>query len=289
MYIDESGISNLANDSKYFVLSSIIVEDKVDGDLSAYLRHLKRRYSFKQDVSLHAFDLFEKKDHELYISDNKKCKEFTASIAEFIENTPFKASVLYLDKDELRKKLKAPSGYSFKGSKKHKADKELAYEILARKLIFTFAHILKKEKAIGSIVAESRRGADAVLLNTYLDTQDPQVFIKSPRIKKQAEISRDRIHSICFAGKKSLKESLELVDIVSYCGYNELVKRFPTHRSDSRGIKRMWERIKKRIEKTSPQKISGNEMMAIAKDRIDETSNRIRSRLAEFRDLVNPT
>lgn len=290
MYMDESGIAGLAHPSQYFVLSGIIVEDNADSDLSAYLRYLKRRHSIEVDVSLHAYDLFENKNHPLYLKDKPKCKDFTDSVAEFFENAPFRVLTYYIDKRDLMKKLGAPNGYSFEGSPTHKADKELAYEIIARKLIFEFSRILKKEKAIGSIVAESRRGADRVLLKTYLESQNPQAFKNAGKdnLAKNATTARDKIHSICFANKKSLKGALELVDIISYCAYNEQIGKFPKQRNDSRGIKVMWNRIKARMG-SMPQLLTKSDMGKLAPDRIDETSKRIKQRMSQFRDLVNPT
>ena len=86
MYMDESGTANLSESSEYFVLSGIVVEETADHDLSAYLRYLKRRHGISEDTSLHAYDLFENKNHTNYLAEAKKCKQFTASIAEFIEN-----------------------------------------------------------------------------------------------------------------------------------------------------------------------------------------------------------
>lgn len=288
MYMDESGVANLAKDSQYFVLSGLVVEDKVDNDLSAYLRFIKRRHELSEEVSLHAYDLFENRTSNSYLPDTNS-KSFTASISEFVENAPFKVLVFYVDKNELCRKIQAPEGYSFKGSKRHKQDKELAYEMLARKLFFEFAKILRKEKAIGSVIAESRRSSDDVLLRAYLDAQDPQTFVSYPTIQKQAEMSKEYIHSICFASKKSLKGALELVDIISYCTYGELTGMFPPRRNDRRGVKVMWMRIKTQIGESKIQKISTRAMSGLIPDRIDETTKRIQARLNEFRDLVNPT
>lgn len=289
MYIDESGIANLTDQTKYFILSGIIVEDKTDIEVSAYFRHIKRRHSIDENLSLHAYDLFENENHSLYLDNSKKSQAFTISIVELVENAPFKIYVYYVNKDVLRKKLGAPDGYSFKGSKKHKEDKELAYEILARKLMFDFSKILKKEKAIGSIIAESRRGADHVLLKTYLDTQDAQIFVNYPRLASQAKLSKNNIHSICFAGKRSLRGGLELVDIVSYLTFREINNKFPSKRNDRKGLKSMWNKIKLKLHTSSPIEIKKNDISGLIPDRIHEVSNRIKHRLNEYRDLVNPT
>lgn len=290
MYLDESGQSSLADfKDKYFVLTGLIVEDKTDAELSTYFRHIKRRHGIGEETSLHAYDLFENEKSDIYFSDNEKCKKFIASIVEFVENAPFYNYVFFIDKEEIRKKVGAPRGYTFKGSKKHKEDKGIPYEILTRKLIFEFAKILKRQKAIGSIVAESRRGADVVVLRAYLDTQQHSLFEKENSLKKQSESAEERIHSVCFAGKRSLKGGLELVDVISYLAYNHLIGKLPNRKKDRKGLHVSWEKIKERINKKTPQQIKGAEMGRLVVDRIDEISKRVEQRLAEFRDLVNPT
>ena len=290
IYMDESGIASLAdNGNQFFVLTGLIVEDKTDAEFSSYFRYVKRRHGLDEDTQLHAYDVLEDSHNALYIHDNQQCKDLTASMAEFVENAPFNIHVAYIDKEQVRSVLGAPKGYSFRGSKKHKEDKDIAYEALARKLFFEFAKLLKKNKAIGSIVAESRRGADSILLKAYLDTQDPQTFSENDQSAKLAKLARDHIHSICFSGKKSLKAGLELADVISYLAYSEITKRFPNKRNDRRGLKSAWERIKACANKKEPQLVAQSELKRVIPDRINEISKRVQHRLEEFRDLVNPT
>ncbi len=290
MYLDESGVANLGDQKhKYFFITSVTVERSIDREVSAYFSFIKRRHGLDCKNTLHAYDVFENKGHENYITENKICKKIANSIGEFVENAPFDIRVYYIDKDKLRKKMGVPEGYQFKGAQKHKEDKELPYEIIARKHFFEFAKYLKKKRAIGSVIAESRRGADKILLTSYLDAQDKNIFSKDKQMFKNATLAKEHIHSICFAGKGSLKGGLEFADIISYCAYNDIAGNFPEQRNDSRGIKVMWGQIKKQIYKSAPQEITPAMMKKLANDRINESAKRVKQRLSEFSDLVNPT
>ena len=282
LYIDESGSSNIIHSDKYFVMGGIIVEDSVDSDTSAYLRYMKRRHDISEDACLHAVDLFELTDKPEFLSE-AKCKEFTESVAEYIENAPFTIKVYAVEKEVLLKKLKAPKGYRFMGSKAHKKDKEICYEVLTRKIIFDFVRILKKENATGSIVAESRRNSDQILLGTYLECQEPNIFEGRKALQALSIEAKDRIHSLCFSNKNSLKGGLEIVDIVSYCAFNELTKGFKG--KNKKSVLIMWSRIKKKMNIKNVHQLTTQEISILIPDRINKISERIKERVRQFTDL----
>lgn len=286
LYLDESGIANLAQSDRYFIIATLIVESGADSELSGYLKHLKRRYDFKESESLHAFELFEKKDAPNYIKDNSVCKKFTESIIEFIENAPFEIKVYVVDKEEVKKLLKTPEGYKFQGSKKHSEDKDFPYEILTKQIIFDYAKFLKKNNGMGSIVAESRGNSDSVVIRSFNDTQSTN-NTDTDNIKRSKQNVRDRIHSICFANKKSVRSGLELVDIISYCTNRDLSGKIKQR--DSRGIRQMWEKLKKLLPEDNFTLLKKKDISGLNKDKIHKISERIQQRLREFRDLVNPT
>ncbi len=287
LYLDESGVANLAQDrDKYFIITTLTVESDADLELSGYLKHLKRRYGFNESETLHAFELFENKTSTSHIKENSRCKKFTESITEFIENAPFDIKIYVIDKKLVKKLIKAPEGYKFKGSKKHSEDKDFPYEMLARQIIIDYSKFLKKKNGKGSIIAESRGNSDSVVIRSFNDTQntnesDPDI------IKKNKQNIRDRIHSICFANKKSVRSGLELVDIISYCANLELSGKIK--KRDSRGIKYMWEKIKQKLPQNNFHILDKSEINGLNRDKIHKISERIQQRLKEFRDLVNPT
>lgn len=287
LYLDESGVANLAQyEDRFFIVTTLIVEVGADNELSGYLKHLKRRYGFNEAESLHAFELFENSESSSYLVDNKKCKNFTESITEFIENASFTIKVYAINKESLRGLLKTPEGYKFKGSRKHSEDKDFPYEILAKQIIFDYSTFLKKNKGKGAIIAESRGNADSVVIRSFNDAQSNNSSDKES-IKKKKQNVRDTIHSICFANKKSVRSGLELVDIISYCANLQLSNRIK--KRDSRGIKQMWEKIKKKLPKQDLNILTNGEINGLNKDKVHKISERIQSRMKEFRDLVNPT
>ena len=283
LYLDESGVANLADTrSNYFVMSGLIVDDKEDIELSAYLRHIKRRHKIEPTESLHAVDLFEIENHKNFLT-SATSKLFTNSIAEFIENAPFKIIVVAVDKQVLRRKMNIPDGYKFKGSKTHKKDKEVAYELLTRKMIFEFAKFLNKKGCLGSIVAESRRGSDNLVLGTYLDCQEPQTFVQRKSLAKLAVVTKERVHSICFATKVGAKGGLELADIVSYCSFNELKNNLRGMRRN--GVQQMFARIKADIGIERVSVLSLREISGLIPDRIHEITDQIEKRRRDFSDM----
>ncbi len=299
MYIDESGVANLAvYQNRYFVLSSLVVEDHADLELSGYFRSIKRRHELSESRSVHAVDILERKNDPSYLP-NAKCKDFTNSLSEFVENASFRIFVYAIDKNLLRKRLGVPNGYKFKGSKRHQEDKEIAYELLSRRALFDFAKVLEGEDALGAIVAESRRGSDHFLLGAYLDSQDSQMFIdlaNSPKVRAKnvskrlvalTQKSKATIHSICFASKSSVKSGLELADVISFCAYNDINRSI--NKKKNRGVDLMWRRIKKCIETGQVQRLEVKEISGLIPDKIHKIADRIRERMTAYSDLVNPT
>jgi hypothetical protein len=287
LYLDESGIANLAQlGDRYFIISTLTVEVNADSELSGYLKHLKRRHGFKESDSLHAFELFEKKESPIHIKDNKQCKKFTESIIEFIENAPFNIHTYVIDKEMLCSIISAPKGYRFKGSKRHAEDKEFAYEVLVRKILFDYAKFLSLKKSLGAIIAESRGNADSLVIRSFNMAQSKEETDNEKRTKIKERV-RETIHSICFANKKSVRSGLELADMISYCANLELNGKMK--KRDARGLKQMWEKIKNKLPENRVYILTKKEIRGLHADKIHKITERIQSRLKEFRDLVNPT
>lgn len=280
LYIDESGVPNLAEESRYFILSGLIVEEKVDQEISAYFNYIKRRYSIDKDKNFHAVDFFEDKTCDIYLS-NSNANKFCISLCEFMETAPFSTFIWAVDKKEVSKLVKLPNKYKFVGNP-HKEDKDFPYELLARKLFLPFAHFLKKKKAIGAIVAESRRSSDRTLLKTYLDCQEKGHF-KSKKYQKYADEFRDRVVSLRFENKNSMRGGLELADIYSYITYQKLGKKIsPTMKR--RGVNTLDKVIVKQLM-ASEQKgsilLTNRAMKELAHDRIDKITKTVTHKIAE--------
>lgn len=293
LYVDESGVANLTEmQTKYFVLTGIVAEESIDRDLSSYFHYIKRRYDLPESESFHATSFFQpkhKKKNPLGVTE-AKAKDFCSSIAEFVNNTPFEVMVVAIKKRDVEELLKMPKGYGFKGSAGHKKDKDIVYEIAARKLFLQFASLLKKRKAHGAIVAESRRKSDVVLIDTFLDCHDEGRFTLASN-KKSVRDLKERVVSICFKNKRAVDGALQIADLFSYTVYQYLCKTLNDSKK-KRGLGILWKTCSKRIKgNTNELKVllSQRTIRNVASDRINKITVTIQSRLAANSDLVNPT
>ena len=284
LYIDESGVANLCDyQSKFFILSAVAIEEGSVKELAAYFSYIKKRYGLPNDKNLHAVGLFEDKKSDFYLSASK-CRNFCKSVAEFIETSPFAISTSCLDKNILRTILKMPDRYEFRGSKDHGEDKDIGYEVLARKIFLGFAQFLRANKSHGAIIAESRRGADYRLLKTFLYSQEPNQFNHNPRLQMYAKELRERVFSISFENKKGLNAGLEIADLISYLINRKVSRRLLS--LENRGSNALWRSVERRSDFHS---LSPSAFDKFAKDRIHEIAMRIAKRLDANSDLVNPT
>ncbi len=258
----------------------MVIEEKSDSDSAAYFQFIKSRYKLPYDKNFHAVGLFEDKRSDFYISDSS-CRKFCKSVGEFIETSPFVISVSCLDKNALRELLKMPKGYGFRGDKEHREDKEIGYEILARKVFLEFAQFLKSKKAQGSIIAESRRGVDYRLLKTFLESQEPNQFNRNSRLQTYVRVLRENVFSICFENKSGLNAGLEMADLISYLANQKITKRLGDF--EGRGSKLLWKVLEKR---SIVKSLSPTIFKKFAGDRIHKIANRIEIRLKENRDLI---
>jgi|SRR5580692_3277132 hypothetical protein len=297
LYVDESGVANLAEtQTKFFVLAGIVVEESTDHDLSAYFNYIKRRYSLPEHESFHAVSFFDPRINKRRTNPTvvpiplQSAKGFSSSISEFIENTPFEVMVIAIKKSDVGKLLKMPRGYGFKGTSSHKKDKDVIYEIAARKLFLQFASLLKRKKAYGAIVAESRRKSDSLLIDTFLDCQEETNF-SSESNKRASRNVREQVVSICFKNKKAVDATLQIADLFSYATYQHLCKKI-TPEKKKRGLGILWKTCSQKIRSgradlnilISPRIIKG-----VASDRINKITSNIQERLNANSDLVNPT
>ena len=281
LYIDELGIANLCDySSRFFLLAGIVIEDKTTDELSSYFKYIKRRYSLPEEKNFHAVGLFETRTSDFYLS-HSLCKKFCVSVSEFIETSPIHIWLLRVDKRVLRTLLKMPQSYQFKGSREHKEDKDIGYEILSRKMFFEFARFLKDESAHGAIIAESRQGADYHLLKTFLQCKEPTQFNHNSRLQKYAQWLRGRVFSICFENKRGLSAGLEIADLVSYLGNRKVSRRLAT--LEPRGGKLLWRIVEKNYNFTD---FSPAILKRLAGDRINKIAIRIRDRMALYHNIV---
>lgn len=249
LYLDESGIANLIDVSqRYFLITGLIIDEIEDRALSGYFSFLKRRHFFKDDKSLHAYDLFEGSER----LNESKSKKLTLSLSEFINITPFKVIVVSVEKSSLKSYLNIKSNDEFEGDEKKRRDRELPYEILSSYIFLWFSNYAKKQNARCAIVAESRMGADHTLLRTYVRCQQKDTF-KDKNLVRSCGNMRRNISSIRFESKSGVRSGLELADIISYVSFLKLNKRLAKREFTKRGLSIIWHEIEKKMEKNKIQ------------------------------------
>jgi hypothetical protein len=290
LYIDESGTANL-NDKKddLFLLTGLILSNNINRGFSDYFQLIKKRHGIDGKRNFHSVDFFEIKQSSQYVSD-KKAKDFGATLGEVLDTVPTTILSYQLNKNVLRKILKIPDDYNFKGAtKEHKADKEIAYELLARKIFLDFAKFLNKNDATGNIVAESRNVSDTILLKTFFDCKDASRFIDTRRFAAYADDFNEKVVSICFENKNATTAGLEIADTISYLWYLEIKKRMGERFVLKRGLAVLHKKLRKKIKQ--PKVTTPPMLRSIGKDRINKITKEIKKNttLNPVRSLVDPT
>jgi hypothetical protein len=291
LYVDESGTANL-NDKRddLFFLTGLILENNTSRSFSDYFQLVKKRHGIETTRNFHSVEFFEIKQNEQYVS-NKKAKDFSYTLGEVLDTLPTTVFSYQLDKNTLRKVLKIPEDYDFKGTtKEHKADKEIAYELLARKIFFDFAQFLNKKNAKGNIVAESRNVSDSILLKTFFECKNPDYFNNTPRFASYANNFNEKVVSICFENKNAVTAGLEIADTISYLWYLDIKGKMGESFAQKRGLVALCKELHKNAKK--PTLVTGPMIHSIGRDRINKITKEIKKfslNKLSSRSPVDPT
>ena len=77
-------------------------------------------------------------------------------------------------------------------------------------MILEFGYFLEQHKAVGEVVAESRRQDDEATLRAFVDSTNSSRFEEGTIYKTWSQYSFNRIHSLTFQNKKGLSFGLEI-------------------------------------------------------------------------------
>lgn len=264
LYIDESGGAALTDTrSRYFMLTGIAVNNGDDSQVSGFFDFLKRRHGIK---NFHSFDIFEDRSSDAYLSDAKS-KQFTTSLAEFIDIAPIQSIVVAIDKDEIAKYFSISPRFRKDGSL-NKTDfgrevRDIAYDILASKIFFWFTdEFLVSDEASsprGSIVAESRKSSDHSLLTAFLDCKESSKYRTNPAaIHNLSKVMESKVTSIKFENKIGQCPGLETADLVSFVSFLSLNRRASEFKN--RVTPRLKEAIVTSLDKGGIQMIHANQI-----------------------------
>lgn len=241
LFVDESGKSSLAertNDP--FLLTGVILNDNEIKSVEGFFNYIKRKYDIDTTKPFHSYHIFE---HPTYRLSDAKATSLVSTLAEFISLIPIKITILLVNKDLFRSTLGISSPADFKGSSERKELREFPYRIMAATLFHKFAQFLKKNNAIGQIIADSRKGGDYQLIKTLDLCKD---YNNGPLPSEDALLIQNKCTAICFAEKFYLSGGLEITDLISYVSFFHARRKMNS--MDHIKLNRLWLEIRKKLD-----------------------------------------
>jgi len=240
LYLDESGKSSLIErNEEPFVLTGVILDNNEVKTVEGFFSYIKLKHGFNSQLPFHSYHVFE--DPKTRIS-TRKAKDLVKTMTEFISLIPIKVKIISIDKTSFKKVLGVKSNNDFKGSEERKGMKEYPYRVMSSYHFSWFASFLNKEKAIGEIIADTRRGGDYQLLRSLNYCKDPDTSLT----KEQSKLIKERCTAICFAEKYFLSGGLEITDLISYTSFFH-ARRIMNSMNEIR-LAKLWEEIKKKMD-----------------------------------------
>jgi len=278
LYIDESGQGSLSDHTQNLFLTGVIVEERVDAEISGYFNYIKKIYRLGNEP-FHSYDLFEDQNSSSYLS-LKNAQKLVLSLIEFVKIIPIKINIYYLDKKSLRNFLgmgETEDAY-FEGSEESRRWLDLPYEILAAKLFFWFAKCINsKNNCRGAVVAESRRESDHAVLRAYLRCKTPSQY-NSQNMKNCSEKMQKRISSIRFEEKIGFWPGLEMADLFSYVAYQSKNRKLRKKHFRERNFILLWKEIRHKLEYKKISITNGHTYKThISPNRVRKISNKVKS------------
>lgn len=250
LYIDESGKSSLKEQINMpFIMTGVIIEDAEINSIEGYFNYIKRKFSILPDTPFHSYHIYEEPKDKL---PDSKLIELSQTLSDFVSLIPAEIKILEINKDLFKKVLGVKSLNDFKGSRERKEIPDFPYRVMSSILFKWFADYLDKNKAIGQIICDSRRGADHHLLNTLNLCKEGHV----PYMDKDTTNKiRKLITAICFSEKNFLSGGLEITDLISYTSYFRVRHMLTPNKHI--GLDKIWRQINRRadINKVSENQI----------------------------------
>lgn len=286
LFIDESGKSKLSDETgRYFLLSGVIIDSNLHQALSKYIVSLKSKCGIPVDQNIHAFDLFEneklKFDGKIKIEAVNKLFDRIISLS---QGADMQAIVLQIDKQKYRNQIE-------KCAREHKVNfrrvyselkkndlHDVLYEVAVRKMVLEFGYFLEQRKAVGEVIAESRRWDDEATLRAFVDSTNTSRFTEGTVYKTWSQYSFNRIHSLTFQNKKGLSFGLEVADLLAWSTFNTVwgMSRSYTSKLKTKRIKKRLVAVeslrKELLLKKSLEILTPNKIETVASDRVSELS-----------------
>lgn len=236
LFIDESGKSSLAEkEDEPFLLTGVILDNKEIQAVEGFFSYIKRKYKIPQEKPFHSYEIFENPKKKL---PDTQLLLLSPTLAEFISLIPIRIYIVIINKLQFKSALGIRSNDDFKGSEKRKEMRSYPYRIMASYLFAKFGEHLQKNKQIGQIFADSRRGADHQLLKTLNLCKEGVV----PFRQEYTNMVKENVTALCFAEKGFLSGGLEITDLISYVSFIRVRRMISS--ATNIGLDKIWEEVK---------------------------------------------
>lgn len=259
LYIDESGKSSLIDNAEEpFILTGVLLDQEEKSPIEGFFNYIKRKYKINPNIPFHSYDIFENPLSRTLT--DAEAGSLLESLADFISLIPIKIHIAAVNKKQFKSALGIRSDDDFKGSKKRKEMPEFPYRICACILFKWFAMSLKKNKSIGEIIVDARRGGDYQLIKTLYASKQPNNGYMDA---ESAKLIADKCTAICFAEKRFLSGELELTDLISYTAFFHARRKMSSMSKIKLDI--VWAEIKKKLYRRDLDRISEDRVRAFFK------------------------
>ncbi|MGH7203296.1 MAG: DUF3800 domain-containing protein [Candidatus Levyibacteriota bacterium] len=195
--IDETGKANYSHPSKIFIISGVIIPEKLKPKITTQIRKIKRKYLKNPDIVFHSRDMHRAKGQFAGLRDEKVATAFWNELIEILKHKDITAIFIVVDKVKAKKK-----GWQ-------------TQTILQRTyvaLLEEFVEILKQRNDNGKIIVESDPYQDAFLIYAHNRLQSTGTTLKTVKPKEYQQM----VTSLSLVNKENLDIDIQIADMLAF-------------------------------------------------------------------------
>lgn len=197
--LDESGKASFSHPSKIFILSGVVLPEKLKAKITTRMKALKKKYFGKEDIVFHGRDMSRAGSHFKNLSEPKIATKFWSEFVNIVDNPQITFYFVLTDKLEAKK-------YAWQ-------DKTILQRSYLR-IVSEFARNLKTTNYCGRIINESD------------SEQDPYLIYAHNRLQSNGTGDgsvtgmgyRKMITSLSLVNKANNDIDLQIADTVAFVG-----------------------------------------------------------------------
>lgn len=195
--IDESGKASYKHPSKLFILSAVIIPEKLKTKIDKQLRKIKIKYFKNGEIFFHSRDMIRKKGIFSILEDKKIEKNFYGDFISIINNPKISLSFVITNKTRAKKLGWLP-----------KTILKRSYLLLLK----NFAYHLINSKSKGKILVESDPSQDFYLIQAHNSLQSTGI----KKYKISGYEYRHLVTSLSLVNKENFDVDIQIADMLAH-------------------------------------------------------------------------